>query len=52
MADQATGSILDAVGNLKKRLARLDAPLCPLANLAMGLGRMTIVGEEVDVQII
>ncbi len=48
--DQRARRVLDAVGDVRQRLARLDVALRPLAHLAVRLGRMAVVGEEVGVE--
>lgn len=52
VADQSAHAVLDAIRDLGQRLARLDVALCPLADLAMGLGSIAVVVEEVGVEII
>lgn len=52
MPYEATDAVLDAISNINKLLTWLDALLRPLANLAMRLSRLTIIGEEVAVDVI
>ncbi len=52
MADQPADAILDAIRDLGQCLAGLDVPLCPLANLPVGLGSMAVVDEEIGVEIV
>jgi hypothetical protein len=44
---QSAHRVLDALGNLRQRHARLDPLLRPLPDLAMHLGAAPVVGEEV-----
>lgn len=50
MIRQGAHSILDALGNLRQRHARLDGPLSPLPHCAMDLRAMTILCQKVVVQ--
>lgn len=45
-------TILNTIGNLSEYLAWPDAPLCPLADLAMRLSCLAVIREKVIVNII
>jgi len=50
--DQAPDAVLDAVGNLSQSLAGLDVLLRPLADLAMCFGRLSVIRQEVAVEVV
>lgn len=45
-------TILNTIGNLSECLAWPDAPLCPLADLAMRLSRLAVIREKVVIDVI
>lgn len=52
VSDKTTHTVLDPIGNFHEGLARLDGFLRPLTDLAMRLGRLTVIGEEIAVDVI
>jgi hypothetical protein len=52
MPHQTSRTILDAISNLKERLTGLDASLCPLTDLTVCLSGLTVIREEVAIEIV
>jgi uncharacterized membrane protein len=52
VSSKSTNTILNALSDLSQGLSGLDILLSPLSNLAMDLGCLTVVGQEVAVQVI
>ena len=52
MPNQGPHAVFDAVCDVCQGLAGLDVFLGPLTDLAMGLGPMAVVGQEVAVEIV
>jgi hypothetical protein len=52
MAHQTSHTILDAISNLKERLTWPDASLCPLTDLTMCLSCLTVIREEVAIEVV
>jgi hypothetical protein len=52
VSDQEANAILNPIGNLSERLARFDASLGCLADLAMHLCSLAVVGQEIAVDVI
>lgn len=52
MTHQTSRTILDAINNLQQRLTRLDVSLRPLTNLTMCFGCLTVIREEVAIQVV
>lgn len=52
MAHQASRALLDAIRNLQQRLTGLDVSLRPLTDLAVRFRCLTVVREEVAIQVV
>lgn len=52
VTDQSTDTVFDAIGDLGQRLARLDVALGPLTNLSVGFGSVTVINEEIRIEVV
>jgi hypothetical protein len=52
MTHQTSRTVLDAISNLEQRLTGLDVSLCPLTDLTMCFSGLTVIREEVAIQVV
>lgn len=52
VSDKTAHTVLDTIGDFGECLARLDGLLRPLTDLAMRLGRLTVIREEIAVDVV